>query len=64
MAAGEETADGKESTELTESSNWERVVELVKTALREGILAEEATWKAVVLIPKGESNTVTLSLWM
>ena len=34
--------------------NWARVVELRQTAFWEGGLAEETTWKAVVLIPKGE----------
>ena len=55
-AAKEETAtweETKEGKEYTEASNWEMVVDLVQTAFREGILAEEATWQAVVLIPKG-----------
>ena len=29
-------------------------MDLVQTAFREGDLAEEATWKAVILIPKGK----------
>ena len=33
-----------------------RVVELVQTAFRYGDLAEEATWQAVVLIPKGKKD--------
>ena len=33
-----------------------RVVELVQTAFRDGDLAEEATWQAVVLIPKGKKD--------
>ena len=46
---GEETTEGKESTEseeltaTTEAVNWERVVELVQTACREGRLTEEVT---------------------
>ena len=35
-----------------EASKWERVVDLVQTSFREEILAEEAMWQAVVLIPK------------
>ena len=31
-------------------------MELVQTAFRDGDLAEEATWQAVVLIPKGEKD--------
>ena len=60
--AGEETTEGKESTELaestapTEATNWERVVELVQTVFRDGRLAEEVTWQAMILIPKGEKN--------
>ena len=38
------------------AENWARVVELVQTAFREGDLAEESTWQAVVLIPKGEKD--------
>ena len=52
---GESTTEGKESTESTEpteAANWERVVDLVQTAFRERRLAEEATWKSVVLISK------------
>ena len=44
----EDTREGAE--------NWERVVELVQTDVRDGDLAEEATWKAVVLIPKGKKD--------
>ena len=29
------------------------MAELAQTAFRDGVLAEEATWQAVVLIPKG-----------
>ena len=36
--------------------NWTRVVDLVQSSLREGKLAEEATWQVVVLIPKGEKD--------
>ena len=32
------------------------MVELVQTAFRDGDLAEEATWQAVVLIPKGKGD--------
>ena len=43
--------DGSEGAE-----NWVRVVELIQTAFREGELAEETTWQAVVLIPKGKKD--------
>ena len=45
---------GERRTEAEE--NWERVVELVQTAFRDRDLAEEATWQAVVLIPKGKGD--------
>ena len=32
------------------------VVDLIHTAFREGVLAEEATWQAVVLITKGKKD--------
>ena len=54
-----ETADkegvGREGTREGEE-NWVRVVELVQTAFRDGDLAEEETWQAVVLIPKGKKD--------
>ena len=36
--------------------HWERLVDLIHTAFREGDLAEEATWQLVVLIHKGEKD--------
>ena len=36
-----------------ELTNCEKVVALAKAEFGEGRLAEEATWQAVVLIPKG-----------
>ena len=43
-------------TEPTEADNWTMVVDLVKLVLREGNLAKEATWQAVVLITKGKMD--------
>ena len=55
-----ETADtekgGQEDTREG-AENWTRFVGLVQTAFRDGDLAEEATWQAVVLIPKGRRTT-------
>ena len=44
----EDTREGAE--------NWARVVELVQTAFRDGVLDKEATWQAVVLISKGNKE--------
>ena len=44
----EDTREGAE--------NWTRFVDLFQTAFRDGDLAEEATWQAVVLIPKGKKD--------
>ena len=55
-----ETTTERERTDIsaaqkeTESENWMRVVYLVQSAFREGKLAEEETWQAVILIPKGK----------
>ena len=38
------------------AENWGRVVELVQTAFWDGVFAKEATWQAVVLIPKGKKD--------
>ena len=48
-----DTAAAQEGKEL---ENWTRVVDLVQAAFQEGKLAEEATWQAVVLIPKGKKD--------
>ena len=39
-----------------------RVVELVQTVFRDGDLAEEETWQAVFLIPKGEKDCQGIGL--
>ena len=39
-----------------DEENWARVVELIQTAFRDGDLAEEVTWQAVVLIPKEKGD--------
>ena len=46
----ERITDGRKERETTK---WEKVVELVQLAFRDGIIAEEAAWQAVVLILKG-----------
>ena len=38
------------------------VMDLIQTAFREGTLAEEAMWKAVVLIPKGKKDCRVIGL--
>ena len=45
--------EGGEEGEERDKSKWDMVVQLVQTAFRDGVLAEEATWQTVVLIPKG-----------
>ena len=40
----------------TEADNLTMVVDLVHSAFQEGNLVEEATWQAVVLIPKGKTD--------
>ena len=39
-----------------DEGHWGRVVELIQTAFQDGELAEETTWQAVVLIPKGKGD--------
>ena len=38
--------------EPTEAANWEMVVYLIQTDLREEKLAEESTWQTVIMIPR------------
>ena len=49
IGAGEGGEKGKDRNQ----SKREKVVDLVQTAFRGGVLAEKATWKVVVLTPKG-----------
>ena len=35
---------------------WKKVVELTQTAFGEELLAEEATWQAMVMVPKGKGE--------
>ena len=53
---GKATEKGKENTAAEEEGEemWAKVVELTQTAFREGKLAEEVTWQAVVMVPKGK----------
>ena len=42
--------------------HWENLVELIQTEFRDGELAKEATWQAVVLIPKGKHEYLKIGL--
>ena len=48
---GEGLKEGEEG-----EPHWENLVESIHTAFWEGALTEEATWKAVVMIPKGKQE--------
>ena len=54
MATTEEqgSEEGGDEGAERENSKWELVMEMIQTAFRDGVLAEEATWQAMVLIPK------------
>ena len=45
--------EGGEKGAERDKPKWELVVELLQTAFRDRVLAEEMTCQAVVLIPKG-----------
>ena len=48
--------EGDQATQTEAEGHWGRVVEIIQKAFREGELAEEFTWQAVVLIPKGKGD--------
>ena len=48
-----ETEGETENETKKDMTNWEKVMALVRADFREGRLAEESMWQAVVLIPKG-----------
>ena len=45
---------GEQEGQTEAEGHWGKVVEIIQTAFRDGELAEEVTWQAVVLIPKGK----------
>ena len=47
---------GEQEAQTEAEGHWGRVVEIVQTAFRDRDLAEEVTWQAVVLIPKGKGD--------
>ena len=55
---GKAEEKGKTKTAAEEEGEdlWAKVVKLTQTAFREGKLADEATWQAVVMIPKGKGK--------
>ena len=48
--------------EVREPKEWEMVAELLQLEFWEGVLAEEAAWHAVVLIPKGGGDYRSIGL--
>ena len=52
----EEKEEEKTEAEEEDGDLWEKVVEIMQMAFREGELTEEATWQTVVLIPKGKKE--------
>ena len=42
--------------ESPDPTHWEKVVGLIQAAFCKGRLAEECSWKTVVLIPKGNED--------
>ena len=47
---------GERECQTEAEGHWGRFVELIQTSFRGGELEEEATWQAVVLIPKGKGD--------
>ena len=39
-----------------DATNWLKVFAIMQAAFRDGTLAEECTWKTVILIPKGKGE--------
>ena len=52
----EEQGKTKMATEEEGEELWGEVVELTQTAFREGKLAKEVTWQAMVMITKGKGE--------
>ena len=48
--------EGEQECQTEAEGHWRRVVEIMQTAFQDGILAEEVTWQAAVLIPKGKGD--------
>ena len=61
MAAGASDTGAEMVMEMADMEpldlyHWHKVMELLQVDFREGRLEEEATWQAVVLIPKGRED--------
>ena len=52
----EEKGEEKTAAEEEGGELWGKLVELIQTEFREGEMVVEATWKTVVLIPKGNKE--------
>ena len=50
---GREGTEGRRDKTHMEASNWDRLVDIIQTALGERRLKEEDTCQAVVIFPKG-----------
>ena len=48
--------EGEWEGQTEAEGHWGRVLEIIQTAFWDGELAEEVTWQAVVLIPKGKGD--------
>ena len=57
-----ETEKGGPEDPQEGADNWRRFVDLIQTAFREGKLAEQATWQALILIPTGKKDYLGISL--
>ena len=53
---------GEREGQTEAERHWGRVVEIIQRTFRDGELAEEASWQAVVLIPKGKGDYQGISL--
>ena len=53
---GRRQGGGEHECQTEAEGHWGRVVELIQTSFRDGELAEEVTWQAVVLILKGKGD--------
>ena len=51
-----ENGETSASQAETEADNWMVFVDLVQSSFRVGKLAKEATWQALVMIPKGKTD--------
>ena len=45
-----------------ETDKWYKVVDIIQSAFREGLIPSECAWQMVVLVPKGKGGLCSIGI--